>query len=500
MINSSLSVPGKVTAITIEKECGKHSTMEICIVPDSVDGITELRNFVSCGTSVEADIDGMLVMCGKIKEITGKSTYAGAAVSVFVVSDSLASDMIKISRIFQSPKKTYGEICGKISEKVTFTISNRELASKKEEAVVVQYNESDFAFANRLAIEHHTRLFVIDAQRGKNEVVIADNLQTSKQLKNTDLISAELQLSEQQETLEIEYREYIELGTKVQIENNEYVVVHLKVNQIGDGVRYFYRIERIQKEIEADKNPVELFSLGTAKIVNNQDSDHLGRIQVEFSELEDAMKDEKIWIPYINTLTAKEGGIFFIPDVDEQVQVIYQNGTCYAYGCVRTQAASDKINNTDNKSILLYNKTFVIEKQKITLMAGDYTIQIDEEAGEASIKNAEYYLNMKKDSIVTGNSNNTVQIDKDKVEINTNQKGIVTVKSSEIAINVNQKGIITAKDTAVQIFVNQKGKLEITDRQVKSTAGNGMITLESGKLSIDAASTVDVKTKKMNIT
>ena len=86
------------------------------------------------------------------------------------------------------------------------------------------------------------------------------------------------------------------------------------------------------------------------------------------------------------------------------------------------------------------------------------------------------------------------------MEINTNQKGIVTVKSSEIAINVNQKGIITAKDTAVQIFVNQKGKLEITDRQVKSTAGNGMITLESGKLSIDAASTVDVKTKKMNIT
>ena len=483
MINSNLSVQGKVTAITIEKECGKHSKMKICIVPDSMDGITELRNFISCGTSVEADIDGMLVMCGKIKEVTGKSTYAGAAVSVFVVSDSFASDMIKTSRIFQSPQKTYGNIFEKISEKVTFTISNQELASKKEEAVVIQYNESDFAFANRLASEHYTRLFVIDAQRGKNEVVIANDMQTSKQLKDIDLISAELHLSEQQETLEIEYREYIELGTKVRIENNEYVVVHLKVDQIGDGVHYFYRIERIQKKIKSDKNPVELLSLGTAKIVNNQDSDHLGRIQVEFSELEDAMKDEKIWIPYINTLTAKEGGIFFIPDVNEQVQVICQNGTCYAYGCVRAQEASDKINNTDNKSILLYNKTLVIEKQKITLTAGDYTVQIDEEEGEASIKNAEYYLNMKKDSIIAGNSSNTIHIEKDKVEINDNQKGVVTVKSSEIAISVNQKGT-----------------LEITDCQVKSAAGNGTITLESGKLSIDAASTVDVKTKKMNIT
>ena len=125
----------------------------------------------------------------------------------------------------------------------------------------------------------------------------------------------------------------------------------------------------------------------------------------------------------------------------------------------------------------------VIEKQKITLTAGDYTVQIDEEEGEASIKNAEYYLNMKKDSIIAGNSSNTIHIEKDKVEINDNQKGVVTVKSSEIAISVNQKGT-----------------LEITDCQVKSAAGNGTITLESGKLSIDAASTVDVKTKKMNIT
>lgn len=242
MINSSLSVKGKVTTIKIEKKCGSHSRMTIDVKPDNMSELSELLAFVSTGTQVDANIDGTLVMCGKITNVTGKTTYSGAAVSVLVMSDSVESDMIKTSRVFQSPEKTYKDISSKISDKVTFKINKDELASKKEENVVIQYNESDFEFANRIAKENNTRLFVCDFERGRNEIIIADDMNSTLTAKNNDIISANIDVTDFYEALDIEYREYIELGTKVKIDNNEYVVVSVNAEYKDDNSRFFYRL------------------------------------------------------------------------------------------------------------------------------------------------------------------------------------------------------------------------------------------------------------------
>lgn len=480
MINSSLSVDGKITTVKIEKNCGNHSVMSIDIVPHSLDEIPKLLSFINIGDSIDADINGGLIMCGKIVSASGKITYSGAAVTVKAVSYSIESDTAKTSRVFQSPEKKYKDIFDKISDSVSFKVNKDDIASKVEPEVIIQHNETDFAFANRIACNNKTRVFVCDCVREHSEIVIADDLNKTQKLENSDIISFKMDISAYAEVSEIEYREYIELGTKVTIENNEYVVIGLTAEYRDDNDRFFYRLERIIKPHEVDTNVLSVISLGTAKVTDNKDPDNLGRLQVSFTELEDALDDKKIWIQYVNTLTAKEGGVFFIPDVDELVQVLYQNGYCYAYGCTRQVAASEKINNTDNKSIMLYEKTLVIEDKKITLISGDYTVEVNED--ELFIKNNDYSMTMSKDSIVVGNSKNTVTIDKNKTEIDLNGKGTVTVKESFIAINANNKG-----------------KVEVSDKDVSVSESESKMKLDSRKLSVNASSSVDITTTKMNV-
>ena len=168
-----------------------------------------------------------------------------------------------------------------------------------------------------------------------------------------------------------------------------------------------------------------------------------------------------------------EGGVFFIPDQGEVVQIICQNGECYAYGCVREKAASDKINDTDKKSIMLYDRTLVAEDKKITFTAGEYIAQTDNEM--FNVKNKDFDITMNKDSINVGNGKNRISIDND-----------------SITIDINKKGKITVTDSAVTIDSNGKGKAEFKGNTVD-------ITAKGGKLDIDASSGVNIKTSKLDV-
>ena len=298
MINSSLSVNGRIRSITIEKECESHPSMQIEMIPDKMNDVSELENIARIGSSVEADIDGILVMCGKISQVSGKVSYKGAAVSVLVVSDSVESDTNRVSRVFQSPEKTWKDITDKISGKVAFTINRSDLSSEKAENIVIQYNESDFEFVCRLAQEHNARVFVNANEHSNSSAIIGDDIKKSISLENNDIISAERSFTEFSERLDIQCSKYVELGTKVSCLQNDYVVTALRTEQLYDDCKFFLRLERIIKPRKSDRQPLSVLSLGTATVTDNKDPDSLGRIQVAFNETEDSISDKKIWIQY----------------------------------------------------------------------------------------------------------------------------------------------------------------------------------------------------------
>lgn len=329
--------------------------------------------------------------------------------------------------------------------------------------MIIQQNETDFQFANRIAEENDTRLFVCSNQRGNSQIIIDDSLNSIFTLEENDIISAKINITEYNETIEFEYKEYIELGTKVNYNGQWYVVIYSYAIYKDDNTRYYYKIERILKDRKQAINQINLISLGRAKVTDNKDTENLGRIQVEFTELEDSINDKKVWIQYINNFTASDGGTFFVPDVDEIVEVIMQNNKCFAYGCVREKAVAEKIKNPDSKSIKIYDKTCIIEKEKIAFEAWDYIGEINE--NEIYIKNKEYNITLKNDSIVLGSDKNKFIIDKN--QINSN--------------------------------VDEKAEIKITDKNIISNVENGKTLLTANSLEVNASKDVNVTTGKLNI-
>ncbi len=480
MIDSNLALAGKVTEIKITKECGKHSKMYFSVIPDDMCYISDMLSFAQIGTEVEADLDGTLLMCGKIRAVSGEMTYAGAAVTVTAVSDSIESDTDVISRVFQSPEKDYKSIIEKLGAKTYASIRDDKFASEKIEDAVVQYNETDFSFLNRLAREHNTKVFVLSNERGNNEIVIADDMGTTAKLDNEKIISVSMRTTEYNELLLLEYSDYIEIGTKVKLDSSEYVVVYTESIQKDGLDRFFMRLEKITNQKGKIEYPMSIMSLGKAKVSDNKDPDNLGRINVEFQEIEDPINDKKLWIPYINILTAGEGGVIFIPDNDETVEVIIQNGKCFAYGCVRETAISDDVSDTVKKSIKLFDRTLVCEDKQTAVQTENALIQITED--ETTVKNHDCNIALTKDDITLGNDKNTIKITGDQIKITVNDKGTISVGQSSIVADVNGKT-----------------KAEMSGSSVKALVGESETELSSSKFTMKAPSGIEASTSKFDV-
>lgn len=59
-------------------------------------------------------------------------------------------------------------------------------------------------------------------------------------------------------------------------------------------------------------------------VTNNQDPDKLGRIKVKFPWLSD--KDESYWARIVAPMAGKERGMYFLPEVDDEVLVAFEHG------------------------------------------------------------------------------------------------------------------------------------------------------------------------------
>jgi phage baseplate assembly protein V len=71
-------------------------------------------------------------------------------------------------------------------------------------------------------------------------------------------------------------------------------------------------------------NPGTMPSLAIAKIVDNRDKEGLGRVRVTFPWLEQSMQTE--WISVSQPHAGKDRGIFWMPEVDDEVLVGFLHG------------------------------------------------------------------------------------------------------------------------------------------------------------------------------
>lgn len=228
----------------------------------------------------------------------------------------------------------------------------------------------------------------------------------------------------------------------------------------------------------------------TAKVTSLEDPEKLGRVQLMFPWLP-KYKDADLasnWARLAAPMAGKERGIFFTPEVDDEVLVSFEHGNVnypYIVGVLW--------NNTDKppagtKDVLASDKKKV--DQRVICSRSGHLIVLDDTEGEEQIIIQD---KTGKNSIVINSKENTmtISVEKDltivaKGETSVQSTGNMTFKSNgDIAVectNLNMKAKANAKlEAQANVDLKATGQLNLKGTQT-TLEGDAMTAVKSNSM------------------
>lgn len=173
-------------------------------------------------------------------------------------------------------------------------------------------------------------------------------------------------------------------------------------------------------------------------VTNNKDPEKLGRVKVKFPWLTDA--DESHWARVITFMAGKERGGWFLPEVDDEVLVVFEHGDVrfpFVVGALWNGVDTAKFDNSDGKNnvraitsrsghelIFDDNASQKKERLEIHTKAG-HRILLDDSAGSEKIV------------IVDKSGSNKIEIDSVKGSIAVQAQMKLSLKAPMIQIEAD---------------------------------------------------------------
>lgn len=162
-------------------------------------------------------------------------------------------------------------------------------------------------------------------------------------------------------------------------------------------------------------------------VTNNQDPEGLGRVKVKFPWLSGA--EESYWARVVSLMAGNDRGIYFLPEVDDEVLVAFEQGDMsfpYILGAVWNGKDKPPVNNDDGKN-----------NQRLIKSRSGHIIVLDDTDGEEKIIIKDKTGN---NQIVIDSKENTMNIKVDK-DLTIETKGKISLKSSDDDISIECKNL-----------------------------------------------------------
>lgn len=159
-------------------------------------------------------------------------------------------------------------------------------------------------------------------------------------------------------------------------------------------------------------------------VTNNEDPDGMGRIKVKFPWLSD--EDESNWARVASPMAGKERGMYFLPEVDDEVLVAFEHGDMrfpYILGSLWNGTDSPPATNDDGK-----NNIRVIKSRS------GHVISLNDEDGKEKI---EIIDKSEANSIVIDTSENTIIVTADKDITISAPQGTITLDGENVEIKAS---------------------------------------------------------------
>jgi len=237
----------------------------------------------------------------------------------------------------------------------------------------------------------------------------------------------------------------------------------------------------------------------TAVVTDNKDPEGLGRVKVRFT-----WQQNPAQTPWIRCLTAhggKERGVYFVPEIDDEVIVGFQNDDA-DQPFVMGSAFHGKANSSDQKHNKNYNKAirtisgnsivYIDEngKEEIKIynkdeqniisltLEGGKKIRIQSEGDIELTAKKNIKLTAEKDIIMVAKGKNTIDA-KQGIEANGTTK--IEMKATKISLQAQAK----AEMKAAQIALEASAQLQLKASAMAELNGGGMTTVKGGVVMIN---------------
>jgi uncharacterized protein involved in type VI secretion and phage assembly len=191
------------------------------------------------------------------------------------------------------------------------------------------------------------------------------------------------------------------------------------------------------------------YGVAIAEVTNNKDEEGLGRIKVKFPWLSDT--DESFWARVLTPMAGKDYGIYFLPEVGDEVLVAFEHGMIefpYILGALWNGKDKPPDTNSDGKN-----------NKRILKSRSGHIIRLDDTKGEEKI---EIIDKSGKNSIVVSTKENSIAITADaNIEIQSKNGKL---KLSGQSIEIDSKAEIKIKasknmDLQSESQLNIKGNM-----------------------------------------
>ncbi len=173
-------------------------------------------------------------------------------------------------------------------------------------------------------------------------------------------------------------------------------------------------------------------------VTNNQDPDGMGRVKVRFPWLSD--QDESHWARVAAPMAGKERGLYFLPEVDDEVLVAFEHGMAefpYVLGALWNGKDKPPESNSDGKNNMRTLKSRSGHIIRLDDTDGAEKIEILDKSGKNSL-----VVNTKENSI-------TIMADAD-----------ITIKSSKGKLILSGKGVEITSTDAVKLEASKNMEIK----------------------------------------
>jgi uncharacterized protein involved in type VI secretion and phage assembly len=190
-------------------------------------------------------------------------------------------------------------------------------------------------------------------------------------------------------------------------------------------------------------------------VTNNQDPDGMGRVRVKLPSLGDA--DESDWARIAAPMAGKGRGVYFLPEVDDEVLVAFEHGnprSPFVLGALWNGQDSPPAKNEDGKNDVRVIKSRSGHLIRLTDKDGAERIEIIDKSGKNSLvfDTAAKLVKIESSQDITlSAANGTIKLDAKAIEIASSGAATIEAKSRLDVKATGATGAMTLKGATIDL-------------------------------------------------